>query len=310
MNLLYILQKLARALLTVFLIVTTVFVVLRLSGDPAIYVLGLDADPQAISEFRQRWGLDQPVADKLQILHGNCLQGDFGYSYFEERDAMEAVLERLPQTMLLMGVTCVFTLLIGIPAGIYAALHRNSWIDRMTMLVSVAGFSLPNFVLGILLILLFSVTWQLLPTGGSGTWQHLVMPVLTMTVAEAAVFARFTRSAMLEVLNQPYMRTARAKGLRWHQAVRRHALPNAAIPLITIIGFFVGTLIAGGVVTESVFAWPGLGRLLVTSVASRDLAVVQIIVMLIACSMVLTNLVIDLLYGWLDPRVASLRSGE
>ncbi|UXI04474.1 ABC transporter permease [Photobacterium sp. TY1-4] len=310
MNLFYVLQKLARALLTVFLIVTTVFVVLRLSGDPAIYVLGLDADPQAIIEFRQRWGLDQPIAIQYLQFLSNCLQGDFGYSYFEERDAMEAVLDRLPQTLLLMGVTGVCTLLIGIPAGIYAALHRNSWIDRMTMLLSVAGFSLPNFVLGILLILLFSVTWQLLPTGGSGTWQHLVMPVLTMTVAEAAVFARFTRSAMLEVLHQPYMRTAQAKGLRWHQAVRRHALPNAAIPLITIVGFFAGTLIAGGVVTESVFAWPGLGRLLVTSVASRDLAVVQIIVMLIACSMVLTNLIIDFLYGWLDPRVASLRSGE
>jgi peptide/nickel transport system permease protein len=129
-------------------------------------------------------------------------------------------------------------------------------------------------------------------------------------VAEAAVFARFTRSAMLEVLHQPYMRTARAKGLRWHQAVCRQALPNAAIPLITVVGFFVGTLVAGGVVTESLFAWPGLGRLLVSSVANRDLAVVQIIVMLIACSMVLTNLVIDLLYGWLDPRVGSLRTGD
>lgn len=221
---------------------------------------------------------------------------------------MVAVLERLPATVLLMGVTGICTLLIGIPAGIWAALHRNSWIDRLTMLLSVAGFSLPNFVFGILLILLFSITWQILPTGGSGSWQHLVMPVLTMTLAEAAVLARFTRSAMLEALSQPYMRTARAKGLRWNRAVIRHALPNAAIPLITVVGFFVGTLVAGGVVTESVFAWPGLGRLLVSSVANRDLAVVQIIVMLIACSMVLTNLLVDLLYGWLDPRVGDSRN--
>ncbi|MDH4556185.1 ABC transporter permease [Pseudomonas sp. BN417] len=309
MSPLYLLQKLARALLTVLLIVSTVFIVLRLSGDPAIYVLGLDADPRALDAFRQQWGLDQPLWQQYVQFLGNCLQGDFGYSYFEERDAMAAVLDRLPQTLLLMGITGLCTLLIGIPAGIYAALHRNSWIDRLTMLASVAGFSLPNFVFGILLILLFSVTWQLLPTGGSGSWQHLVMPVLTMTLAEAAVFARFTRSAMLEALNQPYMRTARAKGLRWNQAVLYHALPNVAIPLITVIGFFVGTLVAGGVVTESVFAWPGLGRLLVSSVANRDLAVVQIIVMLIACSMVLTNLLVDLLYGWLDPRVASLRNG-
>jgi peptide/nickel transport system permease protein len=310
MNLLFILQKIARALLTILLLVTTVFVVLRLTGDPAVYVLGLDADPLALDAFRHRWGLDQPIMTQFFQFLKNCLQGDFGYSYFEERDAFEAVLERLPATLLLMGLTGFFTLLIGIPAGIYAALHRNTWVDRLTILVSVAGFSMPGFVLGIFLILLLSVTWQLLPTSGSGTWQHLVMPVLTMTVAEAAVFARFTRSAMLEQLNQPYMRTARAKGLTWHQVVYRHAVPNAAIPLITVIGFFVGTLVAGGVVTESLFAWPGLGRLLVSSVANRDLAVVQIIVMLIATSMVLTNLVIDLLYGWLDPRVASLRAGE
>jgi peptide/nickel transport system permease protein len=194
MNMLYILKKFSRALLTVLLIVTTVFVVLRLSGDPAIYVLGLDADPRALDAFRQQWGLNLPIWQQYLQFLGNCLQGDFGYSYFEERDAITAVLERLPKTLQLMGITGLCTLLIGIPAGIYAALHRNSWIDRLTMLVSVAGFSLPNFVLGIFLILLFSVTWQLLPTSGSGSWQHLVMPVLTMTVAEAAVFARFTRS--------------------------------------------------------------------------------------------------------------------
>jgi peptide/nickel transport system permease protein len=303
MNVLYVFRKIARALLTVLLIITTVFVVLRLSGDPAIYVLGLDADPLALDAFRHTWGLDKPILTQYLQFLVNCLQGDFGYSYFEERDAIESVIERLPATMLLMGVTGILTLLIGIPAGIYAALHRNSWIDRLTMLLSVAGFSLPNFVLGIFLILLFSVTWQLLPTSGSGTWQHLIMPVITMTVAEAAIFARFTRSAMLEVLNQPYIRTARGKGLRWHQAVYRHALPNAAIPLVTVVGFFVGTLVAGGVVTESLFAWPGLGRLLVSSVSNRDLAVVQIIVMLVASSMVLTNLIIDLLYSWLDARV-------
>lgn len=309
MTLSFMLQKLFRAFLTVWLIVTTVFVVLRLSGDPAMYVLGIDAAPQALANFRAKWGLDQPIWQQYVTFIANCLQGDFGYSYFEERDAMVAVMERLPKTLLLMGVTAVVTLAVGITLGVLSAVYRNSWIDRLAMTVSVAGFSLPNFVLGIGLILIFSVTLQVLPTGGSGTWQHLVMPVLTMAVAEAAVFARFTRSAMLEALNQPYMRTARAKGLRRNQAVWLHALPNAAIPLVTITGFFVGTLIAGGVVTESVFSWPGLGRLLVTSVANRDLAVVQIIVMMFGCSMVLTNLTIDLLYGWLDPRVGSARAG-
>ncbi len=306
---LFLVQKLLRAFLTVLLIVTTVFVILRLSGDPAIYVLGLEADPRALEQFRERWGLNDPIWQQYLTFIGNCLRGDFGYSYFEERDAMEAVLDRLPKTLLLMGVTAVFALAIGIPAGVIAALYRDSWVDRLAMTVSVAGFSLPNFVLGVFMILLFSVTLGWLPTAGSGTWQHLVMPVITMGLAEAAVFARFTRSAMLEAIHQPYMRTARAKGMRRNAAVWRHALPNAAIPLVTITGFFVGTLIAGGVVTESVFAWPGLGRLLVTSVANRDLAVVQIIVMLIALSMVITNLTIDLLYGWLDPRVGSARAG-
>jgi len=306
---LFVLQNLFRAFLTVFLIVTTVFVVLRLSGDPAMYVLGIDAAPAALEQFRDRWGLNDPIWQQYITFIRNAVTGDFGYSYFEERPAMEAVADRMPKTLLLMGITAIFALLVGISAGILAAIYRNSWIDRLTMTVAVAGFSLPNFVLGIFMILLFSVALGWLPTAGSGTWQHMVMPVVTMGLAEAAVFARFTRSAMLEALHQPYMRTARAKGMRRGAAVWRHALPNAAIPLVTITGFFVGTLIAGGVVTESVFAWPGLGRLLVTSVGNRDLAVVQIIVMLIATSMVVTNLTIDLLYGWLDPRVGSARSG-
>lgn len=305
----FLIQKILRAILTVLLIVTTVFVVLRLSGDPAVYVLGLEADPRALEQFRERWGLNDPIWHQYLTFLENCLRGDFGYSYFEERDAMEAVLDRLPKTILLMGVTALFTLIIGIPVGVVAALYRDSWIDRLTMTTAVAGFSLPNFVLGVFMILLFSVTLGWLPTAGSGTWRHLVMPVTTMGLAEAAVFARFTRSAMLEALHQPYIRTARAKGMTRNAAVWRHALPNAAIPLVTVTGFFVGTLIAGGVVTESVFAWPGLGRLLVTSVANRDLAVVQIIVMFIALSMVITNLTIDLLYGWLDPRVGSARAG-
>ena len=309
MTLVFVLQKVFRAVLTVFLIVTTVFVVLRLSGDPAMYVLGIDAAPTALEQFRDRWGLNDPIWQQYITFIGNAVTGDFGYSYFEERPAMEAVMDRLPKTLLLMGVTAMFTFFVGIPAGILAAIYHNSWIDRLTMTVSVAGFSLPNFVLGIFMILLFSVALGWLPTAGSGTWQHLVMPVVTMGLAEAAVFARFTRSAMLEAMHQPYMHTARAKGMRRGAAVWRHALPNAAIPLVTITGFFVGTLIAGGVVTESVFAWPGLGRLLVTSVGNRDLAVVQIIVMLIATSMVVTNLAIDLLYGWLDPRVGAARSG-
>ncbi len=310
MSLVFYAQKIFRALLTVWAVVTFVFIILRISGDAAIEILGVDIGPEAIEAFRRRWGLDQPIWKQYLIYFGNLLQGDFGISLVDGRPALEVVLDRVPKTLALMVPTTILTLGIGIPAGIYAALHRNSWIDRGTMAVSVMSFSLPNFVVGIFLILLFSVTLRLLPTAGSETWLHYIMPVITMSTADAAIFARFSRSAMLEVLNQPYMRTALAKGIPWPTAVRRHAVPNTAIPTVTIAGFFVGSMIAGGVITENVFAWPGVGRLLVSAVGYRDTAVVQVIMILIAVSMVTTNLVIDIMYGWLDPRVRSLRTGD
>ena len=310
MSLVFYAQKIFRALLTVWAVVTFVFIILRISGDAAIEILGVDIGPEAIEAFRRRWGLDQPIWKQYLIYFGNLLQGNFGISLVDGRPALEVVLDRVPKTLALMVPTTILTLGIGIPAGIYAALHRNSWIDRGTMAVSVMSFSLPNFVVGIFLILLFSVTLRLLPTAGSETWLHYIMPVITMSTADAAIFARFSRSAMLEVLNQPYMRTALAKGIPWPTAVRRHAVPNTAIPTVTIAGFFVGSMIAGGVITENVFAWPGVGRLLVSAVGYRDTAVVQVIMILIAVSMVTTNLVIDIMYGWLDPRVRSLRTGD
>ena len=310
MPLAFYLQKFFRALLTVWAVVTFVFIILRISGDAAVEILGVDIGPEAIEAFRRRWGLDRPIWEQYLIYFGNLLQGDFGISLVDGRPALEVVLDRIPKTLALMVPTTILTLGIGVPAGIYAALNRNSWIDRGTMAVSVMSFSLPNFVVGIFLILLFSVTWRLLPTAGSETWLHYIMPVITMSTADAAIFARFSRSSMLEVLNQPYMRTALAKGIPWHTAVRRHAVPNTAIPTVTIAGFFVGSMIAGGVITENVFAWPGVGRLLVSAVGYRDTAVVQVIMILIAVSMVTTNLVIDIMYGWLDPRVRSLRTGD
>ena len=310
MPLVFYVQKFLRALLTVWAVVTFVFIILRISGDAAIEILGVDIGPEAIEAFRRRWGLDRPIWEQYVIYFVNLLQGDFGISLVDGRPALEVVLDRVPKTLALMVPTTIITLGLGIPAGIYAALNRNTWIDRCTMAISVMSFSLPNFVVGIFLILLLSVTWRLLPTAGSETWLHYIMPVITMSTADAAIFARFSRSAMLEVLNQPYMRTALAKGIPWRTAVRRHAVPNTAIPTVTIAGFFVGSMIAGGVITENVFAWPGVGRLLVSAVGYRDTAVVQVIMILIAVSMVTTNLVIDIMYGWLDPRVRSLRSGD
>ena len=217
------------------------------------------------------------------------------------------VAERIPATLALTLPALAIKLGIGIPAGMLAALHRDTWIDRAVMMVAVAGFTIPSFVLGLVLVLVFAVTLGWLPSGGQESWRHAILPVITLGIGGAAVLARFTRSAMLEVLGQPYIRTASAKGVPWRAVVANHALPNAAIPTVTIIGFMMGTLIAGAVVVESVFSWPGVGRLLVTAVANRDLAVVQCVLLLVAATMITANLVVDLLYGLLDPRLRSAR---
>ncbi len=310
MNSSYIIRKVLRALLTVWMVTTFVFLILRLSGDPTVSVLGLEASPEAVEAFRAKWGLDQPVRVQYFDFIVNALKGDLGLSILEGRSALEAVLARLPNTLVLMFITTFLTFAVGISLGLLASLFHDTNKDRIIMLFAVAGYSMPTFVVGVLLVLLFSIQLGWLPSAGSGTWKHFIMPILTMTIVEAAVFARFTRSAMLEVLYQPYIKTALAKGLSWWQAVRRHAFPNASIPIVTICGFWIGLIIAGAVITESIFGWPGIGRLLVYSVKHRDYNVVQVIVMFISCSMVITNLTIDILYGFLDPRVSIERGGE
>lgn len=302
----FFLIRLARAVLTVALVVTFAFVVLRLSGDPALIIMSNEAPPEAVAAFRKAWGLDDPLWLQYLRYFSAIWQGELGQSMRDGRPALEIVLERIPATLALTLPALALKLGIGLPAGIYAALHRDSPIDRLVMVTAVAGFTVPSFVLGLVLVLVFSVQLGWLPSGGQESWRHAILPVLTLGIGGAAILARFTRSAMLEVLGQPYIRTASAKGVPWAAVVRGHALPNAAIPTVTIVGFMVGSLIAGAVVVESVFSWPGVGRLLVVSVASRDLAVVQAILLLVAVTMVSSNLTVDLLYGLLDPR---LRSG-
>ncbi|MDR2310052.1 MAG: ABC transporter permease [Brucellaceae bacterium] len=299
----FFLTRLLRAFITVMLVVTFAFIVLRMSGDPAQIILGPDAPPQAIEAFRKAWGLDQPILVQYFSYFGAIFQGDLGVSMRDGQKAVDLVAERIPATLMLTIPTLLLNLTIGIPAGVYAALHRDSIIDRLVMMTAIIGFTLPNFVLGLVLVLIFSVTLKWLPSGGSDTWMHAILPVLTMSIAGAAILARFARSAMIEILGQPYIRTASAKGVRWGDVIRNHALPNAAIPIVTLVGFMVGSLVAGAVVIESLFSWPGVGRLLVVAVSNRDLAVVQCILLLIASTMVLSNLVVDLLYGFLDPRL-------
>jgi len=304
----YMLSRFGRALVTVWLIITLTFIVLRFTGDPAVIILGPDASEPAYQAFRHSWGLDQPIHIQYMRYFGAVFQGDLGQSMRDKREAVDVVLDRVPLTLALTIPALVFNLIIGVSAGIFAALNRNSWIDRSVMMASVTGFTVPSFVMGLVLALIFAVKLKWLPSGGAGTWQHTVLPIVTLGLIGAAVIARFTRSAMLEVLGQPYIRTASAKGLQWHSVVINHALPNAAIPTLTIIGFMVGSLVAGAVVVESIFSWPGVGRLLVGAVSNRDLAVVQVILILIGFTMVFANLVVDLLYGFIDPRLRSAQS--
>lgn len=303
----YLLSRIARAFVTVLIIVSAAFLVLRLSGDPAMMILGPDAPPDAYAAFRRNWGLDQPLLVQYLKYFGAIFQGDLGNSMRDGRSALEVVGERVPMTLAITVPALVVNLIIGLPAGVFAALHRNTAWDRAIMTVSALGFTVPSFVLGLVLALVFAVKLNWLPSGGSDTWLHGVLPVTTMGLIGAAIIARFTRSAMLEVLGEPYIRTASAKGLVWRRVVATHALPNAAIPTMTIVGFMIGSLVAGAVVVESIFSWPGVGRLLVTAVSNRDLAVVQVILLFIGFTMVLANLLVDVAYGWFDPR---LRTGH
>ena len=301
----YLALRLGRAVLTIALVVTFAFVVLRLSGDPAMTIMSPDAPPAALAAFRHAWGLDQPIWVQYVRYFGAIVQGQLGQSMRDGRPAITLVAERIPATLALTIPALLLKICLGIPAGIHAALHRNSLTDRAVMAGAVAGFTVPSFVLGLVLVLVFAVQLGWLPSGGDDSWRSVILPVITLGLGGAGILARFTRSAMLEVLGQHYIRAASAKGVPWRLVVRAHALPNAAIPTVTVVGFMVGSLIAGAVVVESVFSWPGVGRLLVVAVANRDLAVVQCILLLVASTMVASNLFVDLLYGLLDPRLRS-----
>ncbi|MDX0650645.1 ABC transporter permease subunit [Sinorhizobium medicae] len=301
----FVLVRLLRAVITILAVVTFAFVVLRMSGDPAQVMLGPDVPQDAVDAFRKAWGLDQPLWIQYLAYLKSIFTGDFGVSMRDKASALQLVLERVPATLQLTLPALILKLMIGIPAGVYAALHRQSFADRGVITLAIIGFTVPSFVMGLVLVLIFSVILGVLPSGGQDTWVHGVLPTITMSIGGIGILARFSRSAMIEVLGQPYIRTASAKGLKWRDVIWSHALPNAAVPIVTIVGFMVGSLIAGAVVVESIFSWPGIGRLLIVSVSNRDLAVVQCILLIIAAAMVMSNLVVDLLYGWLDPRLRS-----
>ncbi|PCI85418.1 MAG: ABC transporter permease [Hyphomicrobiales bacterium] len=301
------LSRILRSLLTLLLLASFTFFALSLSADPALQILGPDAQPEIVQAFKERWHLNDSLWQRYVTYIMGIIQLDFGLSYRTGAPAIDIVMTRLPATLALMIPTGIASLLIGIPVGIYAALRQGTRTDRLIMTASVVGFAVPNFLVGILLMYLFSVWLGWLTPSGIISWMSWIMPMITMVSAEAGIFARFTRSAMVEILSHPMLDTSLAGGLNEHQGLRHHVLPNALIPLLTLVGLFAGNLIGGAVITENIFAWPGLGRLLVESVAARDFAVVQIIVLLIGASMILINLLVDLSYGFIDPRIRDTR---
>ncbi len=307
----YIVRRLL-SMIPVLLLVTIIsFSLILLTGDPVKAMLGQEADPATVKAMRTKLGLDDPIPVQYVKWLTRVLQGDLGNSIRSSQPVSEAILQRLPVTIWINVIAFVMTILIGIPAGLISALHRNSPIDLLTSFVSLLGITTPNFFLGILLIFFFSVKMGWLPSSGyvdpltdpvAGI-KTLIMPAITLGTAEAAIIARMTRSSVLEELSRPYMITARAKGLQERLVISRHLIKNAMIPVVTILGLQVGISFGGAVVTETIFALPGLGRLAVTSISARDFPMVQGAVLVMAIAFLLANLIVDLLYAYLDPRI-------
>ena len=300
----YIFQRLLSLIPVLFGVSLLVFAILKfVPGDPAQQVAGLDASAEDLEAIRHQMGLDRPVHVQYLYFVGNALRGDFGRSIRSHRPVVEELGSRLPNTVLLTLVAMALAIVLGIGLGVVAATRQYTLWDSLSMAVAMLGISVPIFWLGLMLMLLFAVQLRWLPTAGTGTVWHLVLPALTLGAASSAIIARQVRSAMLEVLRQDYVRTATAKGLRHRTVVMRHALANAMIPAVTIIGLQFGYLLAGAVVTETVFAWPGVGRLLVDAIKFRDFPVVQATILWLAILFSAVNLAVDLLYGYLDPRI-------
>jgi glutathione transport system permease protein len=297
-------RRLTHLVPVIFGVSVAVFLMIHLvPGDPARLVAGMEASAQDVETVRQSLGLDRSLPVQYATFVGNALTGDFGQSFRTGRPVIEEIGSRYLNTLMLGLVAVVFGTILGVITGIVTAVYRDTWIDTTVLAVSLLGISVPTFFLGLLLMLYFSVYLGWLPLTGIGTWQHVVLPAATLAIPNAAIISRITRSSLVEVLNQDYVRTARAKGLSEFVVINGHAVRNALIPVVTVAGLQMGYLLGGAVVTETVFAWPGIGRLIVQSISARDFPVVQASVLLLALTFVAVNLVTDLLYRVVDPRI-------
>jgi peptide/nickel transport system permease protein len=314
----YILRRLVLMVPVALLVTIIAFGLLRLApGDPVAIYVGEQRDPQLIEQTRRSLGLDQPLPVQYVAWLTHAITGDFGRSIRTHEQVGPTILQRLPATLELTVTALLFSVAVGLVVGTLSALKRNSAIDLLATSITIAGVSLPNFFLGLMLIMLFALVLRWLPPGGYTaaasdpieSLRRLILPALTLSAASLAVNMRQVRSSMLDVFGQDYIRTAEAKGLARTAIVIRHALKNGLIPVVTIVGLQVGALIEGAIITEQIFSWPGVGKLVVDSIGGRDYPVVQAVVLLSALSYMVSTLLVDIAYGWLDPRISYSRSG-
>jgi peptide/nickel transport system permease protein len=306
----FILRRLLETIAVLYLALTAVFVMVRLSGDPVLLMVPTDATPEFVETFREQMGFNRPLIIQYGTFITGAIRGDFGQSLRQTAGALSLVIERIPASLLLTAAAISTALLVSVPVGILSAFRRGSLMDSLATMGAVLAQSIPNFWLGLILILVFSVMLRWLPTGGMGTWKHLILPGITLAAYSTARIARLTRSSMIDVLQTDYIRTGRAKGLSEFKIMWKHALKNAAIPIITITGLQIGVIFGGAVITETIFSWPGLGRLVVQSIYFRDYPTVQASIFVIAGMICLINLVVDILYAVVNPEIRLQKSSR
>jgi peptide/nickel transport system permease protein len=304
----YVVGRVLQAVVALLGVTCVAFLLVSLSGDPAFILLTPEAGEEQRAAFRKLYGLDQPLPVQYARYVSHVARGDFGRSFAFNRPAIQVVLERLPATLLLTATAVALGMVVGMPAGVAAAVKASGPLDRLVMALVLLGQSVPTFWLGLLMIRIFAVNLRWVPVSGHGTVLHLVMPAVALGLYLAALLARLTRSEMLEALAQDYVRTARAKGLSERSMTVAHALKNALLPIVTLIGLQLGALLGGAVVTETVFAWPGIGSLVLDAILRKDYPVVLAAVELVAAGFIVINMALDLLYGYLDPRLRTART--
>jgi ABC-type dipeptide/oligopeptide/nickel transport system permease component len=300
----YILRRIFYAVFVLWGALTIIFMVVRiLPGDPASLMLGAGATEEEVDALQAELGLDASLPEQYVTFMTDAVRLDFGESLWLNRSVLTSVSERIAATARLAAAAMVIALIVSFPLGILAALRQRTFVDDLVSVVSLVGQSVPSFWLGIMLILLFARQLQWLPSAGSQTWQHLILPAVTLALPLVGVLTRLVRSGLLEVMHEDYIRTARAKGLASPQVLTRHAMRNMLIPVITVIGIQLGNLLGGAVIVETVFGWPGIGRLLVDAIFQRDYPLVQAAILFITATFILINLLVDISYVYLDPRI-------